>query len=86
MNSLKFIGKLLKNLTNVNDKVHVWNSLFLEVVNNYAPIEQHRVKKSRPPDWLNTEILDTKERSNFKINGNIEEYKHINSCKIKHLQ
>ena len=55
-----------------------WNSLFLEIVNKYAPIKQHRVKKSRQPDWLNSDILDTiKERNKCKVNGNIEDYKQL---------
>ena len=55
--------------------VQVWNSLFLEEVNKYAPIKQLRAKKSGQPDWLNQEMFDTnKERKKCKINGNIEEY------------
>ena len=66
------------NLTNVNDMVQVWNSLFLEIVNIYAPINQHRIKKSRQPDWLDPERLDTiKERKKCKINGCIEAYKRL---------
>ena len=41
MNWLTFLGKPLNILC---DMVQVWNSLFLEVVNKYAPIKQHRVK------------------------------------------
>ena len=58
--------------------VQVWNSLFLDIVNNYAPIKQHSVKKSRQQDWLNPDILDTiKERNKCKINGNIQNYKQL---------
>ena len=70
--------EIIENFTNVNDMVQVWNSLFHEIVNKYAPIKQHRVKKSRPPDWLNPDILDTiKERNKCKINGYIEDYKQL---------
>ena len=70
--------EIIENFTNVNDMVQVWNSLFLEIVNKYAPIKQHRVKKSRQPDWINPDILDTiKERNKCKINGNIEDYKQL---------
>ena len=76
--------EIIENFINVNDMVQVWNSLFLEKVNKFAPIKQHRVKKSHQPDWLNTEILDTiKKRKKCKINGNIES---INSYEIKYQQ
>ena len=68
----------IENSANVSDMVQVWNSLFLEIVNKYAPLKQHRVKKSRQPDWLNPDILDTiKERNKCKINGNIKDYKQF---------
>ena len=68
----------IENSANVSDMVQVWNSLFLEIVNKYAPLKQHRVKKSRQPDWLNPDILDTiTERNKCKINGNIKDYKQL---------
>ena len=78
MNCLTFLWEIIENFTNVNDMIQVWNSLFLEIVNKYAPIKQHRVKKSRQPDWQNPDILDTiKERIKCKFNGNIEDYKQL---------
>ena len=76
--------EIIENFTNVNDMVQVWNSLFLEIVNKYAHIKRHRVKKSRQLDWLDPDILDTiKERNNAKL---MVTFKTINSYEIKYLQ
>ena len=38
--------------------VEVWNTLSLEIVNKYAPIRTHRVKRKYQSEWLTTDILD----------------------------
>ena len=70
--------EIIEYFTNENDMIQVWNSLFLEVVNKYAPIKQHRVKNLQQPGCLNPEILDTiKEINKYKINDNIKKYKQL---------
>ena len=34
--------EIIENFTNINDMVQVWDSLFPELVNKYAPIKQHK--------------------------------------------
>ena len=68
--------EILEHFDNVEYIVSVWNTLFLEILDKYAPIKSHRVKKKYQPEWLSPEILDCmKQRNKYKINGNISEYK-----------
>ena len=59
--------EIVDTFDDVNDMVQIWNSLFLEVVDNHAPVKHHRVKKYRQSDWLFPEILDAiKDRKSAK--------------------
>ena len=37
---------------------YVWSTLFLDVLNEHAPIKSRRVKRKSQPDWFNVEILE----------------------------
>ena len=64
--------EILDTFDAVNERVQVWNMLFLEIVNKHVPLKQHRVRKGHQPDWLTPEII--KERNKCKINGNQSKY------------
>ena len=67
--------EILDSFDDVSECVQVWNLLFLEVVNKYAPLKQHRVKKGHQPEWLSPEIIDNiKERNKCKLNGDQDGY------------
>ena len=57
----------IETFETVDDAVEAWNSIFLKVVDNHAPIRCHRIKNDVQPDWITPDILDKiKERDKLK--------------------
>lgn len=44
------------DIFDIDDRYYAWNSLFMEVVNNHAPIKTRECKKEVP--WMNAEIRE----------------------------
>ena len=66
----------IEYFNDINEIVEVWNKMFLEIVNKYAPLKSHRIKRKYQPDWLTPQILDCiKERDKCKLNGKMDEYR-----------
>ena len=66
----------IEYFNDINEIVEVWNTMFLEVVNNHAPLKSHRIKRKYQPDWLTPQILDCiKERDKCKVSGKMDEYR-----------
>ena len=60
----------------VNQSLQCFIDKFTTVIDKHVPIRQHRVKKVRQPDWLNSEILDAmKDRDKSKLRGDMDSYK-----------
>ena len=41
-----------------DDAVDLWTTLFLDVLNEHAPIKSRRVKRKSQPEWFNVEIWE----------------------------
>ena len=47
---------VIKIFHDTNYIVESWSSLFLDNIDKYLPLKQHRVKRKQQPKWLNREI------------------------------
>jgi hypothetical protein len=41
-----------------NDALGVWTHMFLEVLDQHAPLKERRVKSAKLPEWWSTDIAD----------------------------
>ena len=48
---------IIETFDNPNDALDAWTYLFMDVVNQHAPIKQRRVKRATQPEWLDDETL-----------------------------
>lgn len=66
----------IEQLSNVDDILEAWYSLFIETVDTHAPVKTQRVKHDLQPGWVTPDILDKiKLRDKMKKQGRFEDYK-----------